>query len=214
MGPPGSGKGTQAKLLASRYGIIHLAPGDMFRQEVKSGTDLGKVVGEVMARGELVSDDITVRIMDKKLKSGETGRGFVLDGFPRNIAQAEALDRMLAKMGARLDLVLNLAVSEEEILARTQARRTCSRCGRPYNLKASPPAVAGRCDVCGGELILRPDDKDEVVSERMRVYRHLTEPVIEHYEKQGLVVSVDGARDIDGVTQELVSIIDARRVTG
>lgn len=211
MGPPGSGKGTQAKLLASEYGIVHLAPGDMFRQEVKAGTDLGEVVGRIMATGGLVSDDITVEIMRKRLFADDVSKGFVLDGFPRNEAQAQALDSMLEDAGTRLDVVINLEVSEGEILGRARARRVCGKCGRSYSLVASPPKEQGICDVCGGDLIRRADDKDDVVTERMRVYRQLTEPVLRHYEKQGLVVSVDGSKSIQAVTAEVTRVIAARK---
>ena len=155
LGPPGAGKGTQAKMIADKFGLLHIAPGDIFRQEVKEGTELGRLVEGIMARGQLVPDDITVRIIEKRLNSPEAQKGFVLDGFPRNLAQAEALKSILEEKGQHLDLVIDLLVPQEELLERSRTRRVCSKCGRSYNLKLNPPEVEGKCDVCGGELVTR-----------------------------------------------------------
>ena len=167
LGPPGSGKGTQAKLLAEKYGLFHVAPGDLFRAETKAKSELGLLVEGILARGDLVDDATTVRIIEKRLSSEEARAGFVLDGFPRNVAQAEALDGMLTAKGEALDLVISLIVPEEKILERARTRRVCSQCGKPYSLAIQPPGTPGKCDVCGAELITRKDDRDETVRDRL-----------------------------------------------
>lgn len=210
LGAPGSGKGTQAKALAGMYGLLHVAPGDVFRQEVKAKTDLGRLVQGIMARGELVSDDITVRIIENKLDSQEAG--FVLDGFPRNVAQAEALDRMLGKNGTGLSVVFHLAVSVEEVLKRAKSRRVCSGCGRPYNLSSEPPEVAGTCDCCGGKLVSREDDKEDTVKDRLAVYRKATEPLVQYYRDKGLLEEIDGSRPVAEVTADLAGLLEQKGI--
>lgn len=203
LGAPGAGKGTQAKMIAEEFGLLHIAPGDIFRQEVKAGTELGHLVEGIMAEGRLVPDDITIQIIEKRLNSPEARNGFVLDGFPRNLAQAQALKDMLERKGERLDLVIDLVVPEEELLKRSMSRRVCAKCGKPYNLNLDPPEVEGRCDVCGGELIVRDDDKEDTIKERFRVYHEETEPLREYYAKCGILVSVDGCGDIDSVCDKI-----------
>ncbi len=207
LGPPGSGKGTQAKALANRFGFLHVAPGDIFRQEVKAKTDLGLLVQGIMAKGELVPDDITVRIMEKKLGSPDAQKGYVLDGFPRNLAQAQALSEMLRAGGGNLSLVVNLEVQSSEILERAKTRRVCGGCGRPYNVKSDPPRVAGKCDVCGADLISRQDDKEETVKDRLAVYEKHTKPLLEYYKAEGILVSVDGTRPVRQVTDFIVHLL-------
>lgn len=207
LGPPGAGKGTQAKLVAERYGLIHVAPGDIFRQEVKKGSELGRLVEGIMARGELVPDEITVRVMEQALSAPEAMPGFVLDGFPRNLAQAVALDKMLAAIGQRLDKVISLEVGEDELIERARTRRVCLACGRPYNLRTNAPAVAGRCDVCGGELVQRQDDREETVRERLRVYNDVTRPLCEYYGSQGILVRIDGSKTVDEVFSRISELI-------
>jgi len=210
LGPPGAGKGTQAKMIAEKFGLLHIAPGDIFRQEVKEGTELGRLVEGIMARGQLVPDDITVRIIEKRLNSPEAQKGFVLDGFPRNLAQAEALKSILEKKGQHLDLVIDLLVPQEELLERSRTRRVCSKCGRSYNLKLNPPKVEGKCDVCGGDLVTRQDDKEDTVRERFRVYHEETEPLREYYMKSGILVSIDGCGEVECVCKRVIASLSDR----
>ena len=213
LGPPGAGKGTQAKMIAEKFGLLHIAPGDIFRQEVKEGTELGRLVEGIMARGQLVPDDITVRIIEKRLNSPEAQKGFVLDGFPRNLAQAEALKSILEKKGQHLDLVIDLLVPQEELLERSRTRRVCSKCGRSYNLKLNPPKVEGKCDVCGGDLVTRQDDKEDTVRERFRVYHEETEPLREYYMKSGILVSIDGCGEVECVCKRVIASLSDRGLT-
>lgn len=209
LGPPGAGKGTQAKMAAEKFGLLHIAPGDIFRQEVKAGTDLGRLVEGIMAEGRLVPDEVTIKIIEKRLNSPEVLKGYVLDGFPRNIAQAEALREVLQSRDERLDLVVNLVVAEEELLERSRTRRVCSGCGKPYNVKLDPPKTEGKCDVCGASLIVRKDDKEETVKERLRIYHEVTEPLCEYYNKDGIVVSIDGCGDVDFIFKRiLLALVD------
>jgi len=210
LGPPGAGKGTQAKMIAEKFGLLHIAPGDIFRQEVKEGTELGRLVEGIMARGQLVPDDITVRIIEKRLNSPEAQKGFVLDGFPRNLAQAEALKSILEEKGQHLDLVIDLLVPQEELLERSRTRRVCSKCGRSYNLKLNPPKVEGKCNVCGGDLVTRQDDKEDTVRERFRVYHEETEPLREYYMKSGILVSIDGCGEVECVCKRVIASLSDR----
>ena len=210
LGPPGAGKGTQAKMIAEKFGLLHIAPGDIFRQEVKEGTELGRLVEGIMARGQLVPDDITVRIIEKRLNSPEAQKGFVLDGFPRNLAQAEALKSILEEKGQHLDLVIDLLVPQEELLERSRTRRVCSKCGRSYNHKLNPPKVEGKCDVCGGDLVTRQDDKEDTVRERFRVYHEETEPLREYYMKSGILVSIDGCGEVECVCKRVIASLSDR----
>lgn len=214
LGPPGAGKGTQAKLVARKFGLMHIAPGDIFRQEVREGTELGRLVEEIMAEGRLVPDDITVQIIEKRINSPEAAHGFVLDGFPRNVAQAEALDKILGEKNQKLDLVINLEVPEEELLERARTRRVCSGCGKPYNIKLDPLRVEGRCDVCGEPLIVRKDDNEETVKQRLKVYHEVTEPLFEYYNRDGIVVSISGCGDVDSVFQRIVQAIEEKGLSG
>lgn len=203
LGPPGSGKGTQAKLLAERHGLLHVAPGDIFRQEIGAQSELGRLVAGIMARGELVDDDTTLRVMEKRLSCEEARAGFVLDGYPRNLAQAGALERVLSSRGESLDLVINLAVPEESILARARERRVCGQCGKPYSLVVQPPKVPGKCDACGGALVVRGDDREETVRDRLAVYERATKPLERYYEDRDLMVTVDGQGDIGEVQERI-----------
>ena len=199
LGAPGSGKGTQAKLLASEFGLLHVAPGDIFRSEIRSGTELGRLVEGILARGELVDDETTIRVIDTRLSSEEAKKGFVLDGFPRTISQAEALDRILSGRGESLDLAVALDVPEDAILRRALSRRVCSACGKPYNIAVQPPKIAGKCDDCGCDLITRKDDLEETVRERLAVYREFTEPLSDYYEEKGLLEVVCGEGEVNEV---------------
>ncbi|HHY44660.1 MAG TPA: adenylate kinase [Firmicutes bacterium] len=199
LGAPGSGKGTQAKLLASEFGLLHVAPGDIFRSEIRAGTELGRLVEGILARGELVDDETCIRVIDTRLVSEEAKQGFVLDGFPRTIGQAEALDRILSGRGESLDLAVALEVDEDAILRRALSRRVCSRCGKPYNLAMQPPKVAGKCDDCGGDLVTRKDDQESTVKERLAVYREFTEPLTSYYAEKGILESVSGEGEVNEV---------------
>lgn len=210
LGPPGSGKGTQAVLLSRALGLLHVAPGDMFRQEVRSGSDLGREVADIMARGELVPDEVTIKLVEKRLNSDEAKKGFVLDGFPRNLVQAEALDRILELRGQALDLVINLVVDENELLKRFASRRVCQKCGRPYNLLTDPSRVPGKCDVCGGELVRRKDDEEDTVRERLRVYVRVTRPLEEYYDRKGLLVNVDGNQEVLRVHKDILEVLRSK----
>ena len=200
LGPPGSGKGTQAEVLAAKYGLTHIAPGDIFRQEIRSGTELGRLVEGIMARGELVDDATTLKVIDKRLSSEEARKGFVLDGYPRNLSQARDLEAALSSRGESLDLVINLVVPEEKIIERARSRRVCAKCGRPYSLAVQPPKVPGKCDVCGGDLIVRKDDTEDTVKERLSVYRRVTKPLEDYYRGKGLLAVVDGEGEVAEVT--------------
>ncbi|HHX27653.1 MAG: adenylate kinase [Bacillota bacterium] len=212
LGAPGSGKGTQAKLLASEFGLMHVAPGDIFRAEIRSGTELGRLVESILARGELVDDATTVRVIDTRLSSEEAKHGFVLDGFPRTISQAEALDRILSGRGESLDLAVGLEVDEDAILRRALSRRVCGVCGKPYNIVMQPPKVAGKCDECGGDLTTRKDDLEETVRDRLAVYREFTEPLLAYYGEKGLLEVTDGEGQVDEVFQRVVEALRKRNL--
>ncbi len=208
LGPPGAGKGTQAKRIVEKYGIPQISTGDMFREAVSKGTELGKKAKEYMDRGELVPDEIVIGIVRERLSQDDCQNGFILDGFPRTIKQAEALDEMLDDMNRKIDAVINITVPDEEIVKRIVFRRTCKNCGAVYNLIYSPPKVEGRCDECGGELYQRDDDKEETVRERLRVYREQTEPLIQYYSQKGVVRDIDGTKSIDEVWNEIEKVLE------
>jgi len=195
MGPPGVGKGTQAKLLAEHLGLKHISTGDLLREEVRRGGELGKSVKEYMNRGELVPDDLIIEML-----KGRLDKNFILDGFPRTRGQAEALAEVTA-----VDHVLDIQLSAEEIVRRLSARRVCEQCGRNYNLLTSPPEVEGICDVCGGRLIQRDDDRPEVIRRRYQVYQEETAPVEEFYRKLGVLAEIDGARPIEEVFEDALT---------
>jgi adenylate kinase len=204
MGPPGAGKGTQAVRLAERANAVHLATGDLLRTAVAQGTPLGQKAKAYMEQGQLVPDDVILGMMEEKL-AGEAGeRGFVLDGFPRTVAQAEGLEELLLRVGQSLDAVLVLDVPEEELVARLAGRRTCTVCGSVYGPKGRPASVEeDRCDRCGAPLTVRPDDRPDVIRRRLEVYREETRPVVTHYEVSGLCRHVDGTGSVDQVAQRL-----------
>lgn len=208
LGAPGAGKGTQAKRIVEKYGIPQISTGDMLREAVAKGTELGKKAKEYMDQGKLVPDDIVIGIVRERLQQPDCKKGFILDGFPRTLAQAEALEGMLRELGRKIDAVINVAVPEEEVVKRIVNRRTCRKCGAVYHLIYAPPKVNGKCDKCGGELYQRDDDKEETVRERFRVYRKNTEPLIEFYRKKGILYDVDGTKDIDGVWKEIEGILE------
>ena len=207
LGGPGAGKGTQAKLIVEEYKIPQISTGDMLREAVKQGTELGKKAKEYMDKGELVPDEIVIGIVRERIKQPDCEKGFILDGFPRTITQAEALDKMLDEIDKKIDAVVNIHVPEEEIVKRIVNRRTCKKCGAIYHLIYSPPKEPNKCDKCGGELYQRDDDKEETVRERLRVYKQQTEPLIEYYEKKRILYNVDGTKDINGVFEEVKDVL-------
>jgi len=207
LGAPGAGKGTQAKLISEKYGIPQIATGDILREAVTSGTELGRKAKEFMDRGELVPDEIVIGIVKERLAQPDCENGFILDGFPRTLIQAEALDNILAEMNKKIDAVINIDVSEEEIIKRITYRRTCKKCGAIYHLIYNPPKEDKKCDKCGGELYQRDDDKEETVRERFRVYRERTEPLIDYYKKKGLLHNVDGTKNIKDVFRGIEDVL-------
>lgn len=207
MGPPGAGKGTQAVHIATHYGIPHISTGDMFRAAVKAGSELGTQAKSYMDQGLLVPDEVTVGIVKERLASPDCTNGFLLDGFPRTLAQAAALDRTLAEQP--IDVALNITVPREELIRRLTGRRVCRSCGATFHLQSKPPAIAGVCDACGGELYQRNDDEIATVTNRLDVYTSQTEPLIEYYQQQGKLVTVDGTRAIDEVFAEVIRTLEA-----
>ncbi|AGK60729.1 Adenylate kinase [Archaeoglobus sulfaticallidus PM70-1] len=208
LGAPGAGKGTQAERIVAKYGIPQISTGDMLREAVAKGTELGKKAKEYMDRGELVPDEVVIGIVKERIAQPDCEKGFILDGFPRTINQAEALDKMLEEMGKKIDAVINVSVPEDEIIKRIVNRRTCKNCKAVYHLIYNPPKEEGKCDKCGGELYQRDDDKEETVKERLKVYKSQTEPLIEYYSKKGLVYNVDGTKSIDEVFKQIEEILD------
>lgn len=203
LGPPGAGKGTQAERISGIYGIAHISTGDIFRENIKRGTELGRRAKEYMDRGELVPDEVVIGIVREALADEKCALGFLLDGFPRTVAQAEALEAMLREIGRPLDRVVNLSVPDEVVVERLTARRTCRDCGRNYHLVFNPPKVEGVCDACGGELFQREDDREETVRARLEEYRRKTEPLIDYYRERGLLVEVAGDGGMDEVTRAI-----------
>ncbi|MCU4138741.1 MAG: Adenylate kinase or related kinase [Thermodesulfobacteria bacterium] len=210
LGPPGAGKGTQAKVLVEKYGIPQISTGDMLREHVAKGTELGLKAKEYMEKGQLVPDEIILSMVKERLSQDDAQKGFILDGFPRTVAQAEALDKLLEEMGKKIEYVLALIVPDEELVTRLTGRRTCKNCGMMYHIKFKPPKVEGKCDACGGELYQRPDDNEETVRNRLKVYHEQTAPLIEYYRKKGVLFEVDGNKSIEEITQQLINILEKK----
>ncbi len=210
LGPPGAGKGTQAQRLVRKHGLIQLSTGDMLRAAVASGSDLGKEAKKVMDAGQLMPDELMIRMISERIDQPDCRGGFILDGFPRTIPQAEALDRMLAEKGLRLDSVIEMKVDEEALVERITGRYTCAKCGAGYHDRFQRPQVDGLCDNCGGtEITRRADDNEETVRARLEVYRQQTAPILPYYSKKGVLRSVDGMASIDQVTDEIESSLEA-----
>lgn len=209
MGPPGGGKGTQAKVLQEKFGWEQISTGDMFRAAIKAETPLGLQVKEILASGALVPDDLTIALIAEKFDSMPKDRGFILDGFPRTVAQAEALDNLLAERGMRLDAVIDFQVPDEYIVDRIAGRYTCAKCSAMYNDKLKPTKVQNVCDECGGsEFIRRPDDNEKVLKSRLDNYRALTALVLPYYEEKGLLKVVDGTGNVDVVTNRIEKVLE------
>lgn len=208
LGAPGAGKGTQAKMIAKEYGIPHISTGDIFRANIKEGTDLGKEAKTYMDAGQLVPDELTVKILLDRVAKDDCKEGYVLDGFPRTIPQAEVLDEALTKLGDKIDFAIDVDVPDENIVRRMGGRRACVTCGATYHIEHVPPKKEGICDTCGSELILRDDDKPETVSNRLKVYHDQTQPLIDFYTKKGVLKSVDGTIDMMDVFASIKAILD------
>ncbi len=207
MGPPGAGKGTQAAKIIEKYNIPHISTGDIFRENIKNGTELGKKAQEYMNAGKLVPDELVVEIATDRLDKDDCKDGFLLDGFPRTVFQAEELDKYLAAKGSKIDSVLNLEVNREELMARLTGRRICSNCGASYHVVNIPPKKEGICDICGSEIIQRKDDNEETASNRIEVYNNETKPLVDYYERAGNIVHIDGTIGLDNVFNIISGII-------
>ncbi|MCC6755522.1 MAG: adenylate kinase [Solirubrobacterales bacterium] len=207
LGPPGGGKGTQGERLQEDLECPYYATGDILRAAVKEGTEVGKAAREYMDRGDLVPDEVIIGIIAERLESGEADHGFILDGFPRTVPQAEALDRELAKLSRQLTAVVLIDVDDEEIVSRLSGRRVCQEKGHVYHLEFNPPEQEGLCDIDGSELYTRDDDKPDVVRHRLVQYHEKTAPLIKYYEKQGLLNSIDGADDPDRVSEKIRTLV-------
>ena len=207
LGPPGAGKGTQAAKIVEKYKIPHISTGDIFRANIKQGTELGKKAQEYMNKGELVPDSLVVEIATDRLTKDDCKNGFLLDGFPRTVYQAEKLDEFLAGRGSKIDKVIDIAVDKEELMSRLTGRRVCKACGASYHVVNVPPKKEGVCDVCGGPLIQRDDDNAETVANRIEVYEAQTMPLIEYYEKAGNIAHIDGATGLDNVFADIVKAL-------
>lgn len=207
LGAPGAGKGTQAKMIAEKYGIPHISTGDIFRSNIKDGTELGMEAKKYMDQGLLVPDELTVKILLDRVARADCRNGYVLDGFPRTIPQAEVLDQALEKIGDQIDFAVNVSVPDENIVKRMSGRRACVGCGATYHIEHIPPKKEGICDTCGMELTLREDDKPETVQNRLNVYHSQTQPLIEFYQKKGILQTVDGTVDMKAVFDAIVAIL-------
>jgi len=209
LGAPGAGKGTQAKRIAKKYQIPHISTGDIFRANIKEGTNLGKEAKTYMEEGLLVPDDLVVALVADRIKKDDCINGFVLDGFPRTIPQAKALDEAIAATGEKMDFAIDVDVPDEHIVKRMAGRRACVECGTTYHVLYAPTKVENICDKCGADLILREDDKPETVQKRLAVYHEQTQPLIDYYKKQNILKTVDGTIDIEDVFKDIIKILGA-----
>jgi adenylate kinase len=211
LGAPGAGKGTQAASVARKLDLVHIATGDLFRQALEQGTELGIKAKSYMERGVLVPDQITIEMVLERISAPDSAGGVILDGFPRNLKQAQALDEALSKQGKAIDKVVYIKVSEEELLKRLSGRWICRRCQAPYHATDSPPKVWGKCDKCGGELYQRPDDTEESVKKRLEVYSAQTAPLIDYYRQAGRLLEIDGEGGVDEVGKRIVAALGGER---
>ena len=209
LGAPGAGKGTQAKMIAEKYNIPHISTGDIFRANIKNGTELGKKAKEFIDKGQLVPDELTVQLLLDRVANEDCKNGYVLDGFPRTIPQADVLDSELTKLDDKVDFAINVDVPDENIVRRMSGRRACLKCGATYHIEHIPPKKDGICDKCGSELVQRDDDKPETVQNRLSVYHEQTQPLIEYYDKKKILKTVDGTKDMQEVFSNIVGILNA-----
>ncbi|MCR5232956.1 MAG: adenylate kinase [Lachnospiraceae bacterium] len=207
LGAPGAGKGTQAKMIAEKYSIPHVSTGDIFRANIKEQTELGMEAKKYMDQGLLVPDELTVKILLDRVAKDDCKNGYVLDGFPRTIPQAEVLDKAVSELNESIDFAINVDVKDENIIKRMSGRRACLKCGATYHIEHIPPKKEGICDKCGSELVLRDDDKPETVEKRLKVYHEQTQPLIDYYNKKGILREVDGSQDMKDVFNAIVSIL-------
>ena len=210
LGPPGSGKGTQAKFVVDRYGVTHISTGDLLRAAVKAGTELGKKAADIMQQGSLVPNELVIELIVQHLDETDVSQGFLLDGFPRSIAQAEQLDPLLEKRGIPLTLVLHLHVAHDALIKRLSGRRTCNSCGKIYNIYFNPPRTEGRCDDCGdsSELMHRADDNEESIAHRLSVYDTETKPLLNYYESSGLLKTVDASGELNEIAEKVTAVLE------
>jgi adenylate kinase len=207
VGPPGAGKGTQAQFIASQLAIPKISTGDIFRYNVSTGTELGRRARDFMDRGDLVPDEVTIGMVTSRLQEDDTHSGFLLDGFPRNVPQAETLKKMLSAWDTRLDIVLELVVDDDEVVRRLSGRRTCRRCGRVWHATFDPPLRKGSCDDCGGGLFQRDDDREETIRHRLDVYAHQTQPLIAFYADEGILLGIDATGPVEDITERALAAL-------
>lgn len=207
VGPPGAGKGTQAQFISSHLSIPKISTGDIFRDNVKRSTALGRQAKQYMERGDLVPDEVTIAMVRDRLNDDDAQEGFLLDGFPRTVPQAEVLKKMLAEVDARLDVVLELVVDDDEVVRRLSGRRTCRRCGRVWHVHFDPPSRGGVCDDCGGDLFQRDDDREETIRHRLEVYQEQTAPLVSFYADEGILVGVDATGPVENITDRALAAL-------
>lgn len=207
MGPPGAGKGTQAEVLVKELNIVHISTGDMFREAIKQGTEMGKKAKEYMDKGALVPDEVVIGMVKERLSEPDTKGGFLLDGFPRTVEQAGALDKTLASLGIKLDGVVNIVVPLDKLMARLTGRRVCKGCGASYHVIFNPPKAEGKCNTCGGELYQRTDDNEESVGTRLKAYEDKTQPLIDYYREKGLLMDINGDQEIKKVLDDIIKTL-------
>jgi adenylate kinase len=207
LGPPGAGKGTQAKMIAAKYRLPHISTGDMFRETAQSGSELGKKLQSFMSAGKLVPDAVVIEVVKARLSQPDCAAGFLLDGFPRTVPQAEELDRILSESKKKIDSVLCITLDDEEIVRRLSGRRVCPSCGGSFNLVSQPPKIAGSCDYCSAALIQRKDDNPETIRQRLKAYHEQTSPLIDYYTRQGVLGSIDGAKSVEEVFKSISACI-------
>lgn len=207
LGPPGAGKGTQALSIVQKYDIPHISTGDIFRKNIKEGTELGKQAKDYMDKGLLVPDELVVEIVKSRLMEDDCKAGFLLDGFPRTVNQADELDKVLGNMNMNLNKVVNIEVDKSILIGRAVGRRICRSCGAAFHIEFNPSKEAGKCDHCGGELYLRDDDNEETVTKRIEVYIDQTTPLVEYYTQKGILVNIDGQQSIDKVLEDIVKAL-------
>ncbi|MDU7904796.1 MAG: adenylate kinase [Peptostreptococcaceae bacterium] len=211
LGPPGAGKGTQAAGIVEKYNIPHISTGDIFRKNIKEGTELGKKAKGYIDQGLLVPDELTVGLVTDRIAQSDCEKGFMLDGFPRNVAQAQHLDEYLKEVGISLDKVVNIEVDKDILVGRAVGRRICKSCGATYHVEFNPPKVDGVCDVCGGELYQRADDNEETVSKRIQVYLDETKPLVNYYSQEGIIANINGQQSIDKVFADIVNALGSEK---